>query len=498
MLAAAATLAACGLGAKLLPERFAVNAPLAQLLFGRGVEVAPEDELQRILRVRDGFSIGVYADGLPNARFLRFTDAGDLLVSTPRSGRVWIVERDANGDGRADAARALLEDLDRPHGLDFHEGWLYVAEGSAVRRVRYDTTTRRTLGALEAVVTGLPDGGNHWTRTVRFGPDAWMYVSIGSSCNACIEEDPRRAALLRFRPDGSEGEVHATGLRNSVGFDWQPGTGDLYATDNGRDLLGDDLPPCELNRVVQGGFYGWPFAYGDRQPDPDLGDGREREIRDSIPPAHAFGAHNAPLGITFVRNPDAPEPLRGAALVALHGSWNRTAKDGYEVVTLHWTADGRIEERSFVSGFVHEGRAIGRPVDVAEGPDGAIYVSDDYAGAVYRIAWGATAGGAAATRGETRSAPHGDALAALPLADRDAARARGRALYEGHACYRCHETERADAGAVPVVLAGLAAKYDLAALDAYLAAPQPPMPLFPLEPAARRDLAAFLLMEHGD
>ncbi len=172
-----------------------------------------------------------------------------------------------------------------------------------------------------------------------------------------------------------------------MGFDWQPRTGRLYATDNGRDLLGDDFPPCELNHVVKGGFYGWPYANGNRVPDPDYGADHDDRIRASIPPAHGFRAHNSPLGITFVRGRQAPPAYRGAALVALHGSWNRTQKDGYKVVSLHWRSDGRIEERDFVVGFEEDEDVIGRPVDVAEGPDGAFYISDDYAGAVYRVAW---------------------------------------------------------------------------------------------------------------
>jgi glucose/arabinose dehydrogenase len=151
--------------------------------------------------------------------------------------------------------------------------------------------------------------------------------------------------------------------------------------------MGDDFPPCELDRVVHGGFYGWPYAHGDRVADPDHGAGREEQVRNSIPPAHAFRAHNAPLGITFVRGEWAPAAYRGAALVALHGSWNRTRKDGYRVVSLHWRADGRIEERDFAVGFERDEEVIGRPVDVAEGSDGAFYVSDDYAGAIHRIAW---------------------------------------------------------------------------------------------------------------
>jgi glucose/arabinose dehydrogenase len=242
-------------------------------------------------------------------------------------------------------------------------------------------------GELETIVADLPGTGNHWTKTVRFGPDGWMYLSIGSSCNVCIEEDPLRATIVRYRPDGSEMQIHATGLRNSVGFDWRPGTGDLFATDNGRDLLGDDFPPCELNEIVAGGFYGWPFANGARQIDPDLGAGHEAEVERSVAPAHAFVAHTAPLGITFYRGTAFPEHYRGAAFVAQHGSWNRTTKSGYRVVALHWDADDNIGESDFVLGWEVDEQVIGRPVDVAEGPDGALYVSDDYAGAVYRVSY---------------------------------------------------------------------------------------------------------------
>jgi glucose/arabinose dehydrogenase len=367
-----------------LPERYAVNVPLGQL-FGARVAAPTSDSFGARIRVSAGFAVGLFADSIPNARFLRFTRAGDLLVSTPRTGRILLLERDADGDGRADGVRTLLEGLNRPHGIDLHEDWLYVAERDAVGRVGFDAGARETRGPYERVVTGLPSDGQHWTRTLRFGADGWMYVSVGSSCNVCLESDPRRAALVRYRPDGSGQEIFATGLRNAVGFDWRPETGELYATDNGRDLLGDDFPPCELNRVVRGGFYGWPFAHGDRVPDPDFGAEHPREIATSIPPVHSFRAHNAPLGIAFVRGNQVPADYRGAALVALHGSWNRTRKDGYKVVSLHWQPDGSIEERDFLVGFLENDEVIGRPVDVVEGPDGAFYVSDDYAGVIYRV-----------------------------------------------------------------------------------------------------------------
>jgi glucose/arabinose dehydrogenase len=479
----------------LLPERFAVNAPLAHLIFGRGAGAPPAESIGTRIRAPEGLSVGLFADRVPNARILRFTPAGDLLVSQSREGSVLLLERDADGDGRSDGRRVLLDGLDRPHGLELHEGWLLVAEGGAIGRVRFDAAAGTLSGEYAHVVTDLPTGGNHWTRSVRIGPDGWMYVSIGSSCNVCEEKDARRAAIVRYRPDGSGEEIVATGLRNAVGFDWRPDTGELYATDNGRDLLGDDFPPCELDRVVAGGFYGWPYANGANVPDPDLGAGREERIRSAIPPAHGFRAHTAPLGIAFVRGPDAPAELAGAALVALHGSWNRTRKVGYKVVSLHWQADGSIEERDFLVGFEQEGDVIGRPVDVAEGPDGALYVSDDYAGAIYRVS--ARGAGAAATTARAELAAERDPLAALAGDERARRIARGRALYESLACAACHEAERAQPGVVPRPLADLARRHTLAGLTRVLAAPTPPMPAVELGEADRGALAAFLLDRHG-
>jgi glucose/arabinose dehydrogenase len=478
----------------LLPERYAVNAPIAHLIFGSSAGAPPPETIGTRIHAPDGFSVGLFAEGIPNARFLRFTPAGDLLVSQPREGSVLLLERDADGDGRSDGRRVLLTGLDRPHGLEFHDGWLLVAEGGAIGRVRFDAAAGAPSGEYAHVVTGLPTGGSHWTRSVRIGPDGWMYVSIGSSCNVCEEKDARRAAIVRYRPDGSGEEVYATGLRNAVGFDWRPDTGELYATDNGRDLLGDDFPPCELDRVVAGGFYGWPYANGANVPDPDFGAGREERIRSALPPAHEFRAHNAPLGIAFVRGPDAPAELAGAALVALHGSWNRTRKDGYKVVSLHWQPDGSIEERDFLVGCEPDGDVIGRPVDVAEGPDGAFYVSDDYAGAIYRVS--ATDRGIAASAGRAEFEAASDPLAALPGEERARRIARGRALYETLACAGCHETGRARPGVVPHPLADLTRRHSLAGLTLFLAAPTPPMPAVDLGEEDRGALAAFLLDRH--
>ena len=384
----------------LLPDRYVVNAPIGQMLWGAGIE-APDSELvDQQMRVADGFELSLWAENVRGARVLRFTPAGDLLVSSPVQNSILLLERDGDGDGRSDGQRVLLEDLNHPYGIDFDDNWLYVGETGGILRTPFDpgqpgpgggASGARLTGEPKAIVSDLPPGGNHWTRSVRVGPDGWLYVHVGSSCNVCQEDDPnRRAALLRMRTDGSDEETFATGLRNSVGFDWQPSTGKLYATDNGRDLLGDDFPPCELNHLEPGGFYGFPIANGNRIPDPDFGEGQQDRIASSTPPAYAFGAHNAPLGISFVGGENLPEAMRGAAVVALHGSWNRTKKDGYKVVSLHWDENGEIHERDFLTGFLEDEVVSGRPAHVAQGPDGAIYISDDYAGVIWKAQYAAS------------------------------------------------------------------------------------------------------------
>jgi cytochrome c553 len=297
-----------------------------------------------------------------------------------------------------------------------------------------------------------------------------------------------------------------------VGFAWQPSTGDLYATDNGRDLLGDDFPPCELNRIEDGAFYGWPMINGTGSLDPDHGPGNEYRLAKAVDPAHEFRAHNAPLGITFVTGEQVPPAYREAALVALHGSWNRTSKDGYKVVSLHWRADGTIEERDFAAGFEVDGDVIGRPVDVAEGPDGAFYVSDDYAGVIWRVAYGdarvapappvaADARVAPARPPVAAAEPAGESTPAAPAAtpgsdsDQTQRVTRGRDVYEANACAGCHDPERATPGVVVRPLQGLRARYTAGSLMALLVTPPPPMPVPSISRGERVDLALFLLAE---
>ncbi len=361
-----------------------VNMPIAVLRGGIDADAAL---LARRIRLPDGFRFTVFASGLAGARMMQVTSGGDLLVTTPRDGTVHLLYRDDDGDGTADGRIALLSDLNRPHGIELYRDWLYVAEIDAVGRIRFDATTRQTTGQYERIVTGLPVEGRHWTRTVRVGPDGWLYIGIGSACNACREPDERRGTIQRASLDGRTVEPFATGLRNPVGFDWSPHDGALYATDNGRDLLGDNAPPDELNRVEQGQFYGWPAVNGFGEPDPEYMPAEDDRIDEALEPVFGFRPHNAPLGVRFLRAERYPDAFRHDALVALHGSWNRAEKDGYKVVRLHWSEDGAIRGEDFMTGFLIDGDVIGRPVDIAESPAGEIFVSDDFANAIYRIVY---------------------------------------------------------------------------------------------------------------
>jgi glucose/arabinose dehydrogenase len=354
------------------------------VMSGRGGEPADEAMVKQQLQVPEGFEVSLYAADLPSARYMEFSASGDLIVSRPHAGEVILLQRDADNDGRPDGRKVLLEGLNRPLGLALYQGWLYVAESDRVGRTKFDASTGQIAGALQTVVTGLTDEGNHWSKTIGFGPDGLLYLSQGSTCNVCEEDDQRRATIMVFPPEGGEGEMFATGLRNSVGFDWAPWNGELYATDNGRDLLGDDFPPCELNKLEAGKFYGWPYFNGANIEDPDMGPDPLAAQRQPTAPVHDFRPHNAPLGLGFANTEAWPKGYERVALAALHGSWNRSTPDGYKVVSLHWTDSG-IEERDFLWGFLADGHVSGRPVDAQQGPDGAIYVSDDYGGAIYRV-----------------------------------------------------------------------------------------------------------------
>lgn len=467
------------------PKTWTVNAPIMNSLFGWGIDAAPEAKLREQLKLPAGYQISRYAVGLGQVRIMKWTSGGDLLVSIPRKGEIALIGRDAKKKGRGGAVKALLTGLNRPHGIEILNGYLYVGETDAIVRVSFDEQKGEITGKIERILTGLPGGGNHWTRTLRVGPDGWIYVNVGSSCNVCIEKDKRRAAILRFRPDGSGEEIFAEGLRNTVGFDFDAHDV-LWGVDNGRDLLGDDIPPEELNRIEQGKFYGWPYRYGNNVPDPEFGATDDPRAAAAVPPVYTFPAHEAPLSIKFLRGP-TPPGLENAALVAFHGSWNRTKKQGYQVVSLHWDAKGKITVEPFITGFEVNEEVMGRPVDTTQGPDGAIYVSDDYAGVIYRVSYGADTASSSETAPATpvTVAP---VAAALEPSMTD----RGEKLFDTVGCKDCH-----GGPTPPVALKGLSARYKAEDIAALLVTPPANMPAFPqLSDDERRELAAYVLATH--
>jgi glucose/arabinose dehydrogenase len=343
--------------------------------------VADGDEPRIVLP--PGFRSEVFASGLGSPRFMVEDPAGTLLVSVPRQSRVLALP-DRDGDGRADQVVTVADGLASPHGLAFREGALYVAETGKVLRLRYDPAALRA-SAPAVVVPNLPPGGGHWTRTVVFGPDGHMYVSVGSSCNVCQEQDARRAAVLRYRADGSGETLFATGLRNAVGLAFHPATGALWATVNERDWRGDDLPPDYVTEVKAGGFYGWPDCYvaGGRA----VPDARGARCDQVTPPTLEIQAHSAPLGLAFYTGSRFPEEYRGDLFVAYQGSWNRSVPTGYKVVRIRFREGRAVSVEDFATGWLADGRVSGRPVDVLAGRDGALYVSDQGAGRIYRITY---------------------------------------------------------------------------------------------------------------
>ncbi len=340
------------------------------------------------IRLPAGFEIRVFARGIFGPRFMTVGPDKQIYVSVPGMG--WVGRlRDDDGNGKAERIDRVVENLDRPHGLAFWQGKLYVAGTDKIWRID-QFREWNSSGKVTTIVPNLADGGQgHWTRTILFGNDGKLYVSIGSSCNVCKEKDARRAGIVRYNPDGSGEEIFATGLRNSVGIAWHPATRELWGTDNGRDWLGDDNPPDEINIIRQGKNYGWPNCVANRVPDPDFGSAGI--CQKTEPPVVALPAHSAPLGLAFYTGKQFPREYHGDIFVALHGSWNRSKRTGYKVVRVR-LADGRPKQvEDFATGWLRDenGKEVvwGRPVDLVVGPDGSLYLSDDYAGLIYRIGY---------------------------------------------------------------------------------------------------------------
>ncbi len=357
--------------------------------------VPPPADPAATLHLPAGFQVNVFARFPPSGsdyfrgpRFMAFGPDNHLYLSLGRDNKL-VMLPDRNHDGQADETITISDRLNAPQGLVFLGDRLLVANQDGVVSIEN--------GRIRPFINGLPAGG-HTLKSIKLGPDGYLYLNVGSSCNVCKETDPMRATILRYTqsgtPAGRRGAVWAEGLRNSQGFAWHPETQSMYATNDGADMrsagpggkMSDDVPPEHLNLIKGGSHYGWPYCWGDHRPDPDFPDSSGICAK-MEPPALTLPAHSTPIGITFVHNTGFPPDYQGDALVALHGSWNRERPSGYKVVRIKFRNGKPADVSDFITGWLSENGAWGRPVDVAFGPEGALYVSDDRAGIIYRIVY---------------------------------------------------------------------------------------------------------------
>ncbi len=356
-------------------------AVLGLLAIGSGGAEAQVSRLSEI-ELPDGFSIGFFAEGVTGARSLAQSPKGTVFVGTRQAGLIHALV-DSDGDGAADERYRIASGLNSPNGVAFRDGSLYVAEISRI--LRYDGIENRLDSPPQPVVVTdrLPTDTHHGWKFIRFGPDGRLYVPVGAPCNICNEADPYNS-ILRLAADGSY-DVVARGVRNTVGFDWHPGTRRLWFTDNGRDWLGDNRPPDELNVLTANGqHFGYPFCHGRNISDPEFGS--LRSCSEFRPPAQELGPHVAALGMRFYAGAMFPERYRGQIFIAEHGSWNRSDPIGYRVMVVRLGAAGQpIAYEEFATGWLQGRNAWGRPVDVMVREDGSLLVSDDRLGVVYRI-----------------------------------------------------------------------------------------------------------------
>jgi glucose/arabinose dehydrogenase len=342
------------------------------------------------IKLPPGFAIEVYSDQVPNARQMALSPKGILYVGSRKEGKVYAVV-DENRDGRADKVHTIAHGLEMPSGVAFRDGALYVADVSRV--LRWEGIDARIADPPQPTVVSeaFPSDRHHGWKFIAFGPDGLLYVPVGAPCNVCEGEKPIYATITRMKVGadgkGSPPEVFARGIRNTVGFDWHPQTRELWLTENGRDDLGNDIPPDELNRAPQPGLdFGFPYCHGGDTPDPEFG--KKQSCEKFVKPAIKLGPHVAAIGMRFYTGPMFPAAYRNQAFIAEHGSWNRDQPLGYRVTLVKVDGSRAVSYETFAEGWLRkDGKAWGRPADVLVMPDGALLVSDDEAGAIYRISY---------------------------------------------------------------------------------------------------------------
>jgi glucose/arabinose dehydrogenase len=333
-----------------------------------------------------GFQANVFYSGLSSPRFIAFSPDGTLFVAERGAGHI-VALPDPDHTGKAASKKVVISGLNDPTSLVFYNGALYVGEQSQVSRFTLGSDFQVT--SRQIIVPGLPTGGQHTTRTVLIGPDDRLYVSIGSTCNVCVESDPHRAAVWVYHLDGSGGHLYARGLRNAVGMAVNPWNNQIWVTVNGRDYLGENSPPETVYPLQESADYGWPRCEAGDIIDPDFG--QPGACNGIVQPLLKMQPHSAPLGLAFYNANQFPQQYHGL-FVAFHGSWNRSVPTGYKVVFIPLNANGQITgpAQDFATGWlVNNDTATGRPVGLAVGPEGALYISDDKGGMIYRITYNA-------------------------------------------------------------------------------------------------------------
>lgn len=336
------------------------------------------------IELPDNFSIEIYAEGIREARQMVLAPGGTVFVGSRKTGKVYAVS-DTDADGIAEKIYTIDSGLKLPSGVAFRDGSLYVGVVSTI--LRYDDIENRLDNPPDPVVVtnAFPSKTLHGWKYLGFGPDGKLYVPVGVPCNICVASG--HGVIKRMNPDGSDIEVYAMGVRNSVGITWHPQTGELWFTDNGRDNLGDELPSCELNHAPrQGMHFGFPYCHQGDLPDRKYGKGKN--CADYSPPAVKLGPHVSPLGLEFYTGNMFPEEYRNQLFIAEHGSWNRSRKIGYRIKLVRFNSDGSVAgQQVFASGWLQGQDNWGRPNDVLVMPDGALLISDDQAGVIYRVSY---------------------------------------------------------------------------------------------------------------
>ncbi len=334
------------------------------------------------LNVPPGFSLSLYARA-ESARSLAVGENGLLFVGS-LEGKVYALLPDANGDGKSDGVRVVAQGLNEPVGVAARGSDLFIGEIDKIGVIRDVAKKLSKPSKPEAWGPAFPKDTHHGRKHIAFGPDGWLYVPQGAPCNVCDRDSNLYATILRVSPDGKKRELVAKGVRNSVGFDWHPDTKEFWFTDNGRDHMGDEIPPDELNRLEKmGDHFGFPHCHAGLYLDPEFGNGKNCDSYKK--PSALIPAHSAALGMRFLRH-QKDASLNGSVLVAEHGSWNRSSPIGYQVARVKFSAKGgRGERMPFLTGFLQKGKSWGRPVDIAETADGSIYISDDQSGSIYRL-----------------------------------------------------------------------------------------------------------------